>query len=116
MDQDLLQRCGLKPLLPFPSPTIWLRATLNFIGPQHYVLSTKHCDICLHTREQGFGLMFRNPVQIAATALLGKHNLSACLYDVEIHFQGNMPVFSLASMMPGRYPCVLRRGEVLDVS
>ena len=111
----LLQQCGLDPLPKRKARTTWLQARLHFLGAERYVLGTKYCEVSLRANKQGFGLQFKQPIQLLADQLLGPSIPTGRLYDVEIHFEGDMPVFSLAALQPGRYPRVLRRGEVVHV-
>ena len=114
---DLISLCGLKSLPPNPPTQKWLAATLKFLGPERYVLSTKPCEISLSYNARGFALVFNGAQQVHADMLFGRHTKQVWLLDVEIHFDdSNMPVFSMACMMPGRYPRVLRRGETVEVS
>jgi len=114
---DLINLCGLKSLPPNPPTQKWLTASLKFLGPERYVLSTKPCELSLKYSDRGFGMVFNGVQQVHADTLFGKYAKQITLVDVEIHFEsGNMPVFSLASMIPGMYPRVLRRGDTVDVS
>ena len=114
--KNLLQLCGLDPLPSHPSGNPrWLKATLQFVGAENYVLGIKHVEVVFTSGKSGFNMQFRHQVAFQATQLLGKHNETGALYDIRLVFDGDMPTFSLACLSQGRYPRVLRKGEVVHV-
>ena len=112
---QLLDRCGLSNLRKAPSPRKWVPATLEFVGAQNYVLSTKCVEVSLATKDGGFGLCFRKPPVMPTKALLGKTIKHGILVDVRVVLPDPMPTLSLAALTKGMYPRVLRKGEVVHV-
>jgi hypothetical protein len=115
--QQLHRLCGIADLPKRKTPSSWQKVTLKFVGAECYVLGTKNTDLSLRSSDGGFGLTFRNNLAIPAESLLGTKCQQALLHDVLIVFgMDGMPELSLASLMPGVYPLVLRKGELVRIS
>ena len=114
---ELHHLCGIDNIKLPPRRMHWQKVILRFIGAECYVLGTKRCELSLTTRDGGFGLTFRDKVEIPAARLLGKRIDQGKLYDVRIEFPdaSTVPDLSLASLCEGVYPRVLRNGEVIRI-
>ena len=115
--KELVVRCGLS-LKPVKREPRWVNVTLHFVGGGDYILASRITEAKLETRNGGFGLDFRHRIGVPTEALLGKKVRTGTLYDVRVVFDAEhaLPELSLASLIPGRYPRVLRAGEVVRLN
>ena len=115
---DLLHLCGIDDLPKRMIRPRWVTAQLKFLGGDRYVLGTKSVEVKLRTRGGGFGITFRKDIGFKAESLLGKSIDTGTLVDIMVVFPDDtvMPSLSLASLSPGRYPLVLRRGQVVRIN
>jgi len=110
MDKEkLYYLCGISGVTTKRRKPKWVPATLRFLGAQRYVLGTKHVELVVTHKERGISLMFRQPLVIEASALLGKQGVTGLLIDVDVVI-GDV-VLRLASMNREMYPIVLRKDE-----
>jgi len=116
--QALLQLCGLDNMPKRRKRQKWCEVTLKFIGVESYVLGAKRAVLSLTGSDGGFGLRFKETLVIQADSLLGNRIKHGLLTDVRIDFgkDSDMPELSLAQLIGGRYPIVLRAGDYVQVS
>ncbi|MBW2193183.1 MAG: hypothetical protein JRF27_05275 [Deltaproteobacteria bacterium] len=110
MDKEKLYHlCGISGAITKRKKPKWVPATLRFLGADRYVLGTKNVELAVKHKEQGISLMFKEPVLLNASVLLGKQKVTGLLIDVEV-VVGDV-VLRLASMNREMYPIVLRKDE-----
>jgi len=112
MDKEKLYRqCGIRVAITKAKEPKWVSAKLKFLGAERYVLGTKTVELALKHKERGIALLFREPLVMQASQLLGKHKISGLLVDVDVVI-GDVTM-RLASMNKGMYPIVLRDDEMV---
>lgn len=117
---ELSRLCGLDKVPKPLKNVVWEPVTLKFLGAEHYVLGTKSAEICLTGKNGGFGLIFRNaPLKVPSELFLGPRIRAGLLTDIKICFtrpDAAMPELSMAGLVPGLYPRVLREGELVVIA
>ena len=117
MDTAELHRlCGLDQVIIKAKKPKWVSAKLKFLGAENYVLGTKIVEVAVTHKARGIALLFRHPLVIEASVLLGKHHISGLLVDVDVVFGATTEsavTLRLASMNVGMYPIVLRNTETV---
>jgi len=110
MNKEKLYRlCGIDQVASATNAPKWVSAQLRFLGAERYVLGTKTVEVSVQQRSEGISLMFRHPLTIEASSLLGKRRKPGLLTDVDVVI-GDVTM-RLASMNKGMYPIVLRDEE-----
>ena len=112
---NVMELCKLSVSAPVRPKQIWLPVTLKFMGRDGYILGTAEATASLSNRDGGFGLVFQNDVVVKADQFLGKRIRRGLLTDVKVCFK-DLPELSMAALVPGMYPVVLRTDETIRVS
>jgi len=110
--EELYRLCGIADLPPQRTGLDWVNAKLRFLGADGYVLGTKCVEVCLRQRNGGFSLSFKEALDLPANVLMGAKSIQGTLYDVEVVMQHGL-VLSMAKLCEGRYPMILRNGEMV---
>jgi hypothetical protein len=112
MNKEKLYRlCGIDAVITKAKKPKWVSAQLRFLGAERYVLGVKTVEVSVVQKDAGISLMFRHPLTIEASSLLGKRKRSGLLIDVDV-VMGDVTM-RLASMNKGMYPIVLRNDETV---
>jgi len=109
--EKLYRQCGIRAAATKAREPKWVSARLRFLGAERYVLGTRTVELVLKHKDHGIALMFRHPLVVDASTLLGKHKISGLLVDVDVVI-GDVTM-RLASMNKEMYPIVLRDDEMV---
>ncbi len=110
---EIRELCGLTNLSERKTTLKWYKARLRFIGAEGYELRSKIVEVRFITVGGcHISLVCKVKLEVEADWLLGKHKQGR-LYDVLV--ETDMLTLSIASLLPERYPVVLRTGETIEL-
>ena len=101
-------------LSPKNRPLKWTPAKVVIFGGERYPLISLDAEVRIDFVPGGFETKFRQPFAVPAEVLLGSSYREATIHDMEIQLPGF--TMSMAKMHPGKFPRVVRQGEVVGIN
>ncbi len=113
METKYLYRiCGIRTTVTVKES--WSQGTLKFLGAENYVLGTKKVEFQLLSNKKGVALTFKSLPKLPAEKMMGASVPTVTIVDCRICLEGVFDL-SLASLSPGLYPQVLRKGDTVRI-